>query len=103
MYNSENYKKKSFSATMVHYVKRNFYLFSIQMVFLYLNHQKHQCGHFLMMNELPYKMRKSIVFMLLDVLWCGPTKPVMILSLNPLNDSMTKLEKEILVSKMVKR
>lgn len=47
---------------------------------------------FLMVNELPYRMRTSREFMLLAGLWCGQTKPVMNLFLSPMMESLDILQ-----------
>lgn len=46
---------------------------------------------FLMINELPYKMRISRDYMILAGLWCGSTKPQMNMFLSPLHASLQKL------------
>lgn len=50
---------------------------------------------FLMVNELPYKMRVSREYMLLAGLWCGSSKPQMNMFLSPLHASLQKLSRGV--------
>ncbi|XP_053387539.1 uncharacterized protein LOC128551126 [Mercenaria mercenaria] len=50
---------------------------------------------FLMINELPFKMRANRDFMILAGLWCGQSKPDMNLFLTPLIKSFIALEKGV--------
>ena len=54
---------------------------------------------FLMVNELPYKMRSNRDFMILAGLWYGSDKPSMNLFFDPLMQSLTELEKGIEIEK----
>lgn len=53
---------------------------------------------FLMINELPYKMRKSRKYMILAGLWCSSVKPSMNIFLDPMCKTLSKLEKGIEVT-----
>lgn len=53
---------------------------------------------FLMINELPYRMRKSKKYMILAGLWCGSTKPSMNTFLEPLSNTLSKLEKGVSIT-----
>ena len=50
---------------------------------------------YLMINELPYKYRKRTEFMILAGLWYGDKKPSMTTFMEPLNESLKKLEQGI--------
>lgn len=54
---------------------------------------------FLMINELPYKMRSNRNFMILSGLWYGSDKPSMNLFFDPLLQALMELEKGIEIEK----
>lgn len=53
---------------------------------------------FLLINELPYKMRKSRKYMILAGLWCGSAKPSMNIFLDPMCKTFNDLEKGVEVT-----
>ncbi|XP_053389746.1 uncharacterized protein LOC128552724 [Mercenaria mercenaria] len=53
---------------------------------------------FLIINELPYKMRKSRKYMILAGLWCGSAKPSMNIFLEPMLKALSELEKGVEVT-----
>ena len=99
VYDSENYKALFYNNGPLSDENNLSFIFNTDGVPIFKSSKTSVWPIFLMINELPYKMRKCREFMLLAGLWCGPTKPAMNLFLSPLQKSLTELERGITVCK----